>query len=210
MGERNECRFYDNAFSLADTGYFDFGICNRSPDMPLTVRPAHISDVDAILHGANQAFMVYSYYKNEGYRARFTEEDIRGLMTAPDSLIFVAEDDTTGRLCGCIHVAWETTPTGTLKGMLGKLCAFEGFEGRGVGTRLTQAAEAHVMQQSECGDVTMELFVISVMKPLFAYYEKQGYRLQGRTYDPPIFDAMVQPAFRDQIFLVYMDKVLAR
>lgn len=136
--------------------------------------------------------LVNSAYRGDSSKKGWTTEadlldgqrvDAEGLLEnieKEDSVILIAEDDDTGKLLGCVHLAKHDN-----KCYLGMLTVDPTLQKKGIGNMLLDESEAFA-QFWDCTHLYMT--VISVRTELIAWYEKHGFRKTGETKPFPYGD----------------------
>lgn len=140
-------------------------------------REAVVDDAEAI------AALVNSCYRGDSSREGWTteadlldgtrtnEDEIRSLITMPESLFLLCVDD--GEIIGSVHLQHEGS-----SGYLGMLVVKPEVQGGGMGRQLMEAGEALVRDKWRLHRMTMNVF--TVRPELLAYYERRGYRRTGK------------------------------
>lgn len=166
---------------------------------PARPRPATAADVEAVVD------LVESAYRGESSQAGWTTEAdllggrrtdaemVRDLVTDPDSVLLVLDDDAEpGRLLACCHVQRRTGTaadaaggTASTTGYFGLFAVRPTAQGRGYGGALLRAAEALV---AEWAVRRIELTVLSHRPELLAWYERRGFALTGRELPFPGYE----------------------
>lgn len=159
----------------------------------LSVIVAGQTDVPAILSLVNSAYRGAEARKGWTHEADLLEGDMRidadtlvRMIGEKNSAILVAKQD--GMIVGCVHVKQQGG-----RQYLGLLSVHPEVQGRGMGKRLLQAAEDHARQH---GAATIYMTVISVRQPLIEWYERHGYKANGRSVPfevDPRFGVPTQP-----------------
>ncbi len=101
---------------------------------------------------------------------RTTVEEIKALLTDPQSRFVVAARD--GALAACALIRDEGGV-----GYFGMFAVRPDLQGAGLGRTMLDAAERHARALWSCRAMTMT--VISLREDLIAYYERRGYRRTG-------------------------------
>ena len=102
---------------------------------------------------------------------RTNKADIESLIAKKDSMILLCVEGA--EIIGCVHLELSGAEC-----RLGMLVVKPGFQSRGIGKQLMQAAEAAV--RDTWGARLIAMSVISVRHELIAFYERRGYRRTGR------------------------------
>ena len=174
------------------------------PQTAITYRPALKQDAAYI------AQMVNSAYRGDSSRTgwtteadlltgtRINAEEVCNLLEADNSVILLCLQNE--EIIGCVHL--EKTLDAAY---LGLFVVKPGLQGGGIGKQFMQAAE-HLVQ-AQWGVKKMWMTVISVRKELIAYYERRGYRQNGKIKP---FPAEVGDEFRlvKDLQMVEMEKAL--
>jgi ribosomal protein S18 acetylase RimI-like enzyme len=152
----------------------------------LSFRRAAAADVVAI------AALVNSAYRGESSRAGWTTEAdlLDGQRTDAEEISRLAGTDGSvillcllgGEITGSVHLERMDAATA----YMGMLVIQPVLQGRGLGTRLMEAAEhfAH----AKWGAARMQMQVISLRRELIAYYRRRGYRRTGEFRPFPVSD----------------------
>ena len=148
------------------------------PGIPdLAFRAAHTADAAALV------LLVNSAYRGDSSRVGWTTEadllggqrtdagEIARLIETENSLLLLALGDE--EIVGSVHLERVNATTA----YLGMLVIKPVLQGRGLGSRLMQAAE--VWARDEWDVIRVEMQVITLRKELIAYYERRGYHRTG-------------------------------
>jgi ribosomal protein S18 acetylase RimI-like enzyme len=173
---------------------------------PFPVRAADLRDVPALLA------LVHSAYRGESSRVGWTTEAdlLDGPRLDADLLLAELTDPATTVLltadehgpAGCATV----TDRGDGLFYFGLFAVRPGAQGRGIGSALLDAAEAHGRVR---GGTTMEMTVISVRADLIAWYARRGYRGTGELRPFPYGDERYGLPRRDDLEFSVLRKQLA-
>lgn len=149
--------------------------------------------VDAAMAGTiaglvNQAFKVETFVDGD----RIAPEAVGRLAESTAAAFFVAFDDETP--IGTVYT--EVRAQG--RGYFGLLAVDGVRQGAGLGHRLVSHAEDYLRDR---GCDTIEITVVDRRTDLFPYYEKRGYRVDGRTLPFP-------REAKEPCVLVYMSRTL--
>lgn len=102
---------------------------------------------------------------------RTSEEEVAGIVAAPDQRFIVAETD--GAVIGCVAITSKPPE----RCYLGMLAVSPDLQAGGLGRQLISAAEDEARRSF--GARAMEMTVIHRRPELIAYYERRGYRATG-------------------------------
>lgn len=170
-----------------------------------TFRAATPDDVDAIVA------LVEAAYRGDSSRAGWTTEadlldgqrtgpdDVLASITAPDSVVLLAERD--GALAACCHVQQR-----------GSRCYFGMFavdpssQGGGIGKQVMAHAEELARDRWAC--TVMEMTVIYQRTDLIAFYVRRGYTDTGRRSPFPYGDERFGLPLRDDLEFTLLEKAL--
>ncbi len=149
-------------------------------------RIATAADAEAIATLVNRAFLVERFFV-DGDRTNAAE--IRELLSSGSFLLL--EDD--GALAACVYVELRGE-----RGYFGLLAVEPSLQGKGLGRRLVDAAEA---QCRAAGCRAVDILVVDLREELPPFYEKLGYARTGtepfsepgRAKRPCEFIAMSKP-----------------
>jgi ribosomal protein S18 acetylase RimI-like enzyme len=142
------------------------------------IRAARRDEAEAL------AALVNSAYRGEGSRQGWTTEadlldgtrvsvaTVQALLADPECSLLVIGSER--RLAGCV----ELRPSGA-KLYVGMLTVAPDAQGRGLGGRLMDAAEARARDR---GFAALVMTVISVRRELIAWYVRRGFRPTGETH----------------------------
>src|SRR5579862_3491498 len=130
----------------------------------MNIRMATEGDFDALLRLINAAFDVERFFKNED---RLNEAKLREYFRKGDFLVM--EED--GGVVASVYVERQGD-----RAYLGLLSVDPGQQKRGLGRRLTAAAEEFAR---EMGARFMDLTVVNLRTELPSIYEKLGYHVTG-------------------------------
>ena len=143
----------------------------------LTYRPAVLADVASVVAMVNAA------YRGDSSRAGWTTEadllggqrtdadEVSSLIGAEHSIVLLCFEDA--ELTGTVHLHHAHRVA-----HMGMLVIKPGLQGRGLGKKLMQAAEAAAIKM--WGVHKMLMHVITLMHELIAFYERRGYRRSGK------------------------------
>ena len=130
------------------------------------IQPAADADVEAMAALINAAFDLEKFFVVGN---RINADDVRRLM-ASGGTFFVMKD---GPEPLAVVYAEPRPPD---RGYIGLLAVKPGVQGRSVGSRLMQHAEAHLRAG---GATAIVITVVDLRTELFPFYEKRGYRRVG-------------------------------
>lgn len=148
----------------------------------LSFRPAVLADVAGIVALVNSA------YRGDASRAGWTTEadlldgqrtdadEVSHLIDLHDSLILLCLQDA--ELIGCVHLQHAHHAA-----YMGMLVIRPGLQGRGLGKKFMQAAEATALKM--WGVDKMLMYVITLRQKLIAFYQRRGYRRTGKVKEFP-------------------------
>ncbi len=152
-------------------------------------RDATPDDVPAIVA------LVESAYRGESSRAGWTTEadlldgqrtdagSVRELVTAPDSMVLLAQQPGADALLACCHLAHE----GAGSAYFGMFAVRPGLQGAGLGSAMLAEAERIARTRWAC--TRMAMTVIDVRAELIAWYQRRGYMRTGEHKPFPYGDA---------------------
>ena len=173
---------------------------------PLTFRAAQAFDVPATTALINTAYRGESSTLGWTTEAkllrgrRVDEAGLARLLEEPDSLILLCFQEEN--LIGSVQL--QKLAEGV--GYLGMFVVRPVLQGRGLGRRFMQEAEATA--QRLWSVTRMSMSVINLRRELIAYYERCGYALTGERLPFPFEDGL-STALVEGIELVVMKKELA-
>ncbi|MGE0450515.1 MAG: GNAT family N-acetyltransferase [Vicinamibacterales bacterium] len=169
------------------------------------IRPATLEDAAEIVRLVNSA------YRGESSRAGWTteadllggqrvdEQAIAATLVSPKSVILLQVRH--GSIVGCVHL--ESTGDA---GYLGMLTVAPTEQGRGLGRRLLEAAEAWAT--THWAAAAMQMTVIAQRIELLAWYERRGYRKTGERRPFPYGDDRFGVPRRDDLVFDVLRKEL--
>ena len=146
-------------------------------------RPATTADISEIVA------LINSCYRGDASRAGWTTEadlldgmrtddqEIRNLISAPDSMILVGESEN--EIIGSVHIEKRGDSS-----YLGLLVVKPGLQNGGIGRQVIDAAEDRA--RNVWGSRKMTMTVIPIRTELIAYYERRGYRRTGEVMPFPV------------------------
>jgi GNAT superfamily N-acetyltransferase len=172
----------------------------------LSFRVADESDVEQLLVLVGSAYR--GQESREGWTTeadlldgqRIDDELLRHDITAPGSLVIVAEDN--GVLVSCAHLE----KSGTDAAYFGMFAVRPGLQGAGIGKQVLAYAESLVANEWAC--VRMEMFVLELRLELVAFYERRGYRHTGRFQPFPYEDTRFGLPRREDLRMEMLEKSL--
>jgi ribosomal protein S18 acetylase RimI-like enzyme len=129
------------------------------PDSPLLIRRATNTDMDAMIAVVNAAFAIEIFL--EGTR---TDHDRMAEMMKKGEFLLTEE---AGCVVSCVY-----TEIRGMRGYFGMLAVDPKHQGRGLGRKMIDAAEAH-LRQAGCQHV--DIAVLSLRPELPSLYRKLGY-----------------------------------
>ncbi len=144
----------------------------------MNIRMATEADLDALLELTNTAFDVERFFKNDD---RLNASTLRSYFNK--GYFLVLEED--GRLIASVYVERNGD-----RAYLGLLAVEPGQQKRGLGRRLTAAAEEFAR---EMGARFMDLTVVNLRTELPSIYEKLGYHITGTAPFPADQMPVTQP-----------------
>lgn len=154
----------------------------------MILEPARPGDAEGVTTVVNDAYRAAESWFHEGPRTTVAEVTAR--MARGTFLVHRSE----GAVDACVYVE----PRGS-DGYLGMLAVSPRRQGSGLGLALVAAGEAHLRER---GVRRLEIEVINLREPLFAFYGRLGYQVTGeRPFEDP---RLLQPCR-----LVVMEKSLA-
>lgn len=170
-----------------------------------TFRAATPDDVEAIVA------LVESAYRGESSRAGWTTEadlldgqrtdpdGVRSSITAPDSVVVLAEHD--GALAACCHVERRDN-----RCYFGMFAVAPVRQGGGLGGQVMAYAED--LARTRWGCTVMEMTVIRQRTDLIAFYERRGYTDTGRRSPFPYGDERFGLPRRGDLEFTLLEKEL--
>jgi ribosomal protein S18 acetylase RimI-like enzyme len=147
-------------------------------------------DAEALTALVNEAYLPAESFLYDGDRTDVDE--IRSRLAAGTFLLRRGSD---GRLEGCVFVESEGE-----RGYLGMLAVAPRCQGRGLAHSLVAAGENFLRAR---GVRLLEIEVVSLLPALVRFYERQGYRLNGR--QRPFHERQLH----HPCHFVYLEKALA-
>lgn len=154
----------------------------------MTLEPAMDGDAEGVTDVLNEAYRAAESWFHKGPRT--TVGEVAARMARGTFLVH----RTDGAVDACVYVE----PRGS-DGYLGMLAVSPRRQGSGLGPALVAAGESHLRA---CGVRRLEIEVINLREPLFAFYGRLGYQVTGeRPFEDP---RLLQPCR-----LVVMEKSLA-
>ena len=171
--------------------------------MSIPLRPATSSDFPAIVTLMNLAFRGTEGWSIEGEHITGERTSISLLNeeTAKGASYFLANDDATSTLRGCVSLQ----PASPEKWYLGSLTVQPSQQNSGFGRELLTAAEDYA---AATGARTIEITVVNVRESLIAWYERRGYRRTGETRSFPYGDTRYGTPTRPDLVFVVLEKHL--
>lgn len=172
----------------------------------LSFRVADESDIEQLL------VLVGSAYRGDESRQGWTTEAdlldgqriddglLRHDITAPDSLVIVAEDN--GTLVACAHLE----RSGEDAAYFGMFAVRPGLQGSGLGKQVLAHAEELVASLWGC--LRMQMFVLELRLELVAFYERRGYRHTGRFQPFPYEETRFGLPRRNDLRMEMLEKTL--
>jgi GNAT superfamily N-acetyltransferase len=137
----------------------------------ISIRIATESDIDAIVHLVNQAFLVEQFFIE---RDRTDPATVRALMEK--GMFLLADEDF--ELVGCVYAELRME-----HGYFGMLSIDPSRQGIGVGRQLVAAVEKYF---SDAGCKFSDLKIVNVRTELHAMYRRWGYVDKGTgVYEDP-------------------------
>ncbi|MDP3654617.1 MAG: GNAT family N-acetyltransferase [Rhodoferax sp.] len=105
--------------------------------------------------------------------ARTHADEVRGLILAPDSVVFLCVQTPGQDIIGCVHLQKKRDAA-----YLGMFVVRPGLQGGGIGKQFMHSAEQRAQQLWGVKKIWMT--VITVRQELIAFYERRGYQRTGR------------------------------
>ena len=155
----------------------------------ISIRPASVADIPAIVALVNAAFNVEIFL--EGVRT--DERNVTELMEK--GMFFVIEENSHH-----LRASIYTELRGE-RGYFGMLAVNPNRQSRGLGRAMIEHAENYCREH---GCIVMDLKVLSPRKELLPYYHKLGYKDMGRDEFRP--SRPIQPGI--ECYLILMSKPL--
>ena len=144
----------------------------------LAFRLARDADAAAVVPLVNGAYRGdstggtgWTHEKDLVAGARIDEAGFRAYLSAPDSVVLLAE--RRARVVGCVHLVRQEEEC-----FLGMLSVHVAEQASGVGRALLAEAERYA--RDGLGARVMAMRVVTVRAELLAWYERRGYRRTGR------------------------------
>jgi ribosomal protein S18 acetylase RimI-like enzyme len=157
--------------------------------------------------------LVNSAYRGEGSKKGWTTEadlldgqrtdtaGVRELIEKDNSVILIAENINSGKMEGCVHLEKHDE-----KCYLGMLTVKPTLQGKGLGTRILEEAEAFA-QFWDCTRVY--LTVIAQRAELIRWYEKHGYKNTGERKPFPYGDERFGVPRLPDLYFVLLEKTIS-
>jgi len=168
-----------------------------------TFRIATINDVTAIVK------LVESAYRGEASREGWTTEAdlLDGQRTDADEVSHLIEHELScivlgeknNKLIACVHLLNKNKDT-----YLGMFAVSPQEQGKGVGRLVLAEAENRVFNQWHCP--VLRMAVISLREDLIAWYQRRGYKLNGKIMSFPYGDERYGIPRRDDLVLTVLEK----
>ena len=171
----------------------------------MRLEPASSHDI-AELHA-----LIERAYRGESARAgwsheadlltgpRTSEEELRGLLEAGDSLLIWRDQ---GAIRACVRLMNK----GRGLAYLGMLTVDPALQGHGLGKRLLAAAERFAAEEMSAERIEMQVF--SRRRELLAFYDRRGYRPTGETRPFPHAEWPQAGALFEDLDFVVLEKAL--
>ena len=181
-------------------------MASRDSFAPLTFRAAEAADIPAVTALINSAYrgqssaVGWTTEANILQGQRIDEAGLARVMAEPNTLVLLCFQGET--LIGSVQL--QKLAKGV--GYLGMFVVRPGLQGRGLGRRFMQVAEATARRL--WGVTRMSMTVINMRSELIAYYERCGYVATGERLPFPFEDGL-STALVDGIELTVMEKELA-
>jgi len=172
----------------------------------MLLRPAEDSDHQAVVDLANLAYR--GDETSRGWNAE--SEHLEGerlnlallqadLAAAPSAHLLLYRETSDGPPLGTVWLE----PEGGDSWHLGLLSVHPGYQDRKLGRSLLEAAEGFVRER---GGRRITMSVISIRDTLIAWYERRGYRPNGKTEPYPYGDDRWGRPLRDDLEFVVLEK----
>jgi len=126
----------------------------------LVVRPATAADIARLKQLVNAAFSIETFLEG----TRTDEAGLAAMMQEGDLL---AAEDAEGRVVGCVY-----TEVRGERGYMGMLAVDPALQGKGLGTRIMEAAEKY-LRSHRCKAV--DILVLNLRTELPPIYRRHGY-----------------------------------
>lgn len=110
--------------------------------------------------------------------ARTYADEVRGLILAPDSVVFLCVQNPGQDIIGCVHLEKKQDAA-----YFGMFVVRPGLQGAGIGKQFMHHAEQRAQQLWGVKKIWMT--VITVRHALMAFYERRGYQRTGRFHPFP-------------------------
>jgi GNAT superfamily N-acetyltransferase len=158
--------------------------------------------------------LVQSAYRGDSSRRGWTTEadllqgqrtdadDVRRVIGAPDSVVWVAESVGDGRLAACCHVERRGE-----RAYFGLFAVDPTRQGGGLGRRMMERAEEFA--RTGWGSTHLEMTVIRQRTDLIAYYLRRGYADTEQRTPFPYGDERFGLPQRDDLEFTLLEKPLA-
>ena len=126
----------------------------------LAVRLATVADIVRLTELVNAAFSIETFLEG----TRTDEEGLAAMMREGDLL---AAEDAEGRVVGCVY-----TEVRGERGYMGMLAVDPALQGKGLGSRIMDAAEQHLRSH---GCKAVDILVLNLRTELPPIYRRHGY-----------------------------------
>jgi len=141
----------------------------------------------------------------EGQRTDATQ--LREEIHTPEHRIYLAREPQTRELLGCVKLEDMTGQDGIPRTYLGMLTVRPDLQDAGLGRKILALAEDSARQ---AGSQVMEMSVIHIRDTLLAWYERRGYRRNGKTKPFPYGQERFGLPQREDLHFVFLEKDLGR
>jgi GNAT superfamily N-acetyltransferase len=175
--------------------------------MALSFRVATAADAPAIVA------LVESAYRGEGSKQGWTTEadflegqrtdlnEVLEVIAAPDQAIVLAFDQ------GILRATAQLDASAKPAAMFGMFAVDPTRQSGGVGKALLAECERRALADFACTEMIM--WVIWLRESLIAFYQRRGYRINGKQHPFPYGDANFGLPKREDLYFIEMSKALS-
>ncbi len=190
------------------------------------LRQASADDSEALEQLLNRCYRQTEGWTNEADLIggiRITPNELANTIANPKHYLFVYPKTTTGErnaeetgeLLGCIAVDMKVDADANKSAYIGMFAVHPELQGQGVGHQILQAAETFAerhlqsdIQVTHKNPARLTMSILSHRPELLAYYQRRGYKLNGRKMPFPNDGNNGEPK-RQDLELLELEKIVS-
>ena len=191
------------------------------------LRQAETDDIGALEQLLNCCYRETAGWTNEADLVsgiRITPDELARTIANPTHYLFVypktttgeRDGEETGEMLGCIAVDMKVDDESNKSAYIGMFAVHPELQGQGVGHQILQAAETFAERHLQSGaqmthekPARLTMSILSHRPELLAYYQRRGYKLNGRKMPFPNDGNNGEPK-RQDLELLELEKIVSK